>query len=124
MPHHVTQRGNRRQQTFFRDEDYAAYVELMAEWCGEEGVEIWGYCLMPNHAHLIAVPASDQGLRRAIGEAHRRYTRRIHFRLRELRGHSRTGRPLGADTFLERLESFVGHVLRPQKGGRPRKQRN
>ncbi|MHB8897423.1 MAG: transposase [Thermoguttaceae bacterium] len=47
MPHHVTQGGNRRQQTFFHDEDYAAYVELMAEWCGEEGVEIWGYCLMP-----------------------------------------------------------------------------
>ena len=153
---------------------------------------------------------SDQGLRRAIGEAHRRYTRRINFRekwrgylwqgrfasfvmdephllaavryvelnpvraglvvdaaqwrwssarahlsgrddclvkvaplvamvgdwqglldsalreeqLRELRGHSRTGRPLGGDTFLERLESLVGHVLRPQKGGRPRKQRN
>ena len=47
LPHHVTQRGNRRQQTFFGDEDYAAYVELMAEWRGELGVEIWGYCLMP-----------------------------------------------------------------------------
>lgn len=80
LPHHVTQRGNRRQQTFFNDEDYAAYVELMADWCREEGVEIWGYCLMPNHVHLIAVPATEQGLRRAIGEAHRRYTRRINFR--------------------------------------------
>jgi putative transposase len=80
MPHHVTQRGNRRQQTFFHDEDYAAYIELMADWCREEGVEIWGYCLMPNHVHLIAVPATEQGLRRAIGEAHRRYTRRINFR--------------------------------------------
>ena len=80
MPHHVTQRGNRRQETFFHDEDYAAYIELMAEWCREEGVEIWGYCLMPNHVHLIAVPATEDGLRRAIGEAHRRYTRRINFR--------------------------------------------
>ena len=80
MPHHVTQRGNRRQQTFFHDEDYAAYLELMAEWCREEGVEIWGYCLIPNHTHLIAVPSSEQALRRAIGEAHRRYTRRINFR--------------------------------------------
>ena len=49
LPHHITQRGNRRQQTFFNDEDYAAYIELMAEWCREEGVEIWSYCLMPNH---------------------------------------------------------------------------
>ena len=91
MPHHITQRGNRRQQTFFSDEDYWAYVELMAEWCGEEGVEIWGYCLMPNHAHLIAVPKSEHALRRAIGEAHRRYTRRINFR-EGWRGHLWQGR--------------------------------
>ena len=80
LPHHVTQRGNRRQQTFFRDEDFAAYVELMAEWCQERHVGIWAYCLLPNHVHLIAVPQSEDGLGRAIGEAHRRYTRRINFR--------------------------------------------
>ena len=80
LPHHVTQRGNRRQQTFFNDGDYAAYVELMSEWCREEGVQIWAYCLMPNHVHLIAVPKTENGLRRAVGEAHRRYTRRINFR--------------------------------------------
>ena len=39
LPHHITQRGNRRQHTFFGDEDYAGYVELMADWCREEGVE-------------------------------------------------------------------------------------
>jgi putative transposase len=80
FPHHITQRGNRRQQTFFNDGDYAAYLELMSEWCREEGVAIWSYCLMPNHVHLIAVPKTEDGLRRAIGEAHRRYTRRINFR--------------------------------------------
>lgn len=80
LPHHITQRGNRRQQTFFCDEDYAAYLDLMAEQCAEHGVEIWAYCLMPNHSHLIAVPRSEDGLRLAIGEAHRRYTRRINFR--------------------------------------------
>ena len=80
VPHHVTQRGNRRQQTFFEDDDYAAYLDLMAEWCDRCGVEVWAYCLMPNHVHLVAVPASEMGLARAIGEAHRRYTRRINFR--------------------------------------------
>ena len=80
LPHHITQRGNRRQQTLFREDDYAAYVERMAEWCGQRGVEVWAYCLMPNHVHLIAVPQSKDGLARAIGEAHRRYTRRINFR--------------------------------------------
>ena len=32
LPHHITERGNRRQQTFFKDGDYAAYLELMADW--------------------------------------------------------------------------------------------
>jgi putative transposase len=80
IPHHITQRGNRRQQTFFCDDDYRAYIDLMAEWCGKCHVEVWAWCLMPNHVHLIAVPDSEIGLARAIGEAHRRYTRRINFR--------------------------------------------
>jgi putative transposase len=80
LPHHVTQRGNRRQQTFFNDDDYAAYIELMADWCEDRSVEVWAYCLMPNHVHLIVMPTSEDGLARAIGEAHRRYTRRINFR--------------------------------------------
>jgi len=62
LPHHITQHGNRRQETFFCEEDYAAYLELMAERCCEEGVAIWAYCLMPNHVHLIAVPRSEDGL--------------------------------------------------------------
>jgi putative transposase len=74
LPYHVTQRGNRRQQTFFRPEDYLLYVAVMSEWCRRCGVDVWAYCLMPNHAHLVAVPRTPDALRRAIGEAHRRYT--------------------------------------------------
>jgi putative transposase len=204
LPHHITQRGNRRQQTFFNQGDYAAYLELMSEWCRDQGVEIWSYCLMPNHTHLIAVPSTENGLRWAIGEAHRRYTRRINFRekwrgylwqgrfasfvmdepyllaaaryielnplraglvakagdwpwssarahlagrddqlvrvapllamipdwcaflnsampaeeLRDIRQHTRTGRPLGNETFLDRLEGMIGRILKPQKRGR------
>ena len=80
IPHHVTQRGNRRMTTFFRDEDYHTYITLMAEWCRKCGVEIWAYCLMPNHIHLVVVPDTEDGLRRGIGEAHRRYSRMINFR--------------------------------------------
>ncbi len=90
-PHHITQRGNRRQSTFFCDEDYAAYLDLMAQWCRKCQVEIWAWCLMPNHVHLIAVPQEERGLARAIGEAHRRYTRRINFR-ENWRGHLWQGR--------------------------------
>lgn len=80
VPHHVTQRGNRRQETFFDPQDYRAYLDLMAEWCPGCGVEIWAYCLMPNHVHLIATPRTADGLARAIGEVHRRYARRINAR--------------------------------------------
>ena len=74
IPHHVTQRGNRRMEAFFCDEDYHTYLVLMAEWCRKFDVSVWGYCLMPNHIHLIAVPETKEGLRMAIGEAHRRYS--------------------------------------------------
>ena len=49
------------------------------------------YCLMPNHVHLIAVPEKEDSLARAIGEAHRRYTRRVNFRA-GWRGHLWQGR--------------------------------
>ena len=205
LPHHITQRGNRRQETFFRPGDYERYLALMAEWCGRRGVEVWAYCLMPNHAHLIAVPRKEESLRLAIGEAHRRYTRTINFReqwrgclwqgrfasfvlddaylrcaaryvalnpvraglaaraedypwssatahlgmradplvrhperlleyvpdfaellnlpvereaLDLIRRHERTGRPLGDEVFLERLERRLGRQLAPGKPGR------
>ena len=91
MPHHVTQRGNRRQQTFFGEEDYLHYLELMAQFCRAEQVAIWAYCLMPNHVNLIVVPQSAESLCRSIGEAHRRYTRWINFR-EGWRGHLWQGR--------------------------------
>ncbi len=91
LPHHVTQRGNRWQRTFFCDEDYESYLRLMAQFCKAEKVAVWAYCLMPNHVHLIVVPDSAEGLRRAIGEAHRRYTRMVNFR-EGWRGHLWQGR--------------------------------
>ena len=80
LPHHVTQRGNRRQAVFFGDDDYAAYRDLLAEGCRAAGVAVWAYCLMPNHVHLILAPRDADGLRAALGEAHRRYTRHVNFR--------------------------------------------
>lgn len=80
IPHHVTQRGNRREPTFFQEADYILYRRLIAEAAAKAGVEIWAYCLMPNHVHLIAVPADAEGLRRTFADAHRRYTRHINAR--------------------------------------------
>jgi putative transposase len=79
-PHHVIQRGNRRQRTFFSDDDYRAYLHIAAECFVEAGVEVWAYCLMPNHVHLIATPGVADALAEAVGATHRRYTRRINER--------------------------------------------
>jgi len=79
-PHHVTQRGNRRLRVFFSRGDFLAYRELTARWCYVYGIEIWSYCLMPNHVHLLAVPRSGDGLARAFGQVHRRYTRMVNAR--------------------------------------------
>jgi putative transposase len=79
-PHHVTQRGNHRERIFFDDGDHLVYRRLLAEHAREARVEIWAYCLMPNHVHLIAVPQDETGLARAIGETHRQYTSFINTR--------------------------------------------
>ena len=91
VPHHVTQRGNGRQQTFFTPGDYAAYRDLLAAHCAANGVTVWSWVLMPNHVHLILVPEQADGLRAALAKVHRAYAGRIH--LREQRsGHFWQGR--------------------------------
>lgn len=208
-PHHVTQRGNRRQKTFFGPEDFQLYKRLIADWCSRKEVKIWAYCLMPNHVHLILQPTTSASLARAVGEAHRRYTLLVNHRERwtgylwqgrfasfpmdeahllraaryillnpvraglaerpedwphssvqaHLRGrsdgivaveplgsrvkdwgdllkernsaseekrlelHMRTGRPLGGDDFVQRLEKTLGRILRPRRRGRPPRSR-
>ena len=80
FPHHVTQRGNRRQQTFFSDADFRLYLSLISTYCAENGVKIWAYCLMPNHVHLILKPRKAKSLAAALSDAHRCYSRAINFR--------------------------------------------
>jgi putative transposase len=77
VAHHVMQRGNRRQPVFFTDDDYAAYRSLVSDACAVKGVRCLAWCLMPNHVHLILVPSDPDGLRAALAEAHRRYSRGI-----------------------------------------------
>ena len=77
LPHHVTQRGNRRSDVFFIDEDRETYLNWLAEYCQAHRVEIVAYCLMSNHIHLVAVPETDEGLVRVLRPLHMRYAQRI-----------------------------------------------
>jgi putative transposase len=80
LPHHVTQRGNRREAIFFEDGDQQIYCDMLAEQSRKSNVEVWANCLMPNHIHLILKPQQADGMGRALGEAHRRYTNFINAR--------------------------------------------
>ena len=81
---------------FFGDGDYRTYLDLLVAGCAKAGTRIWAYCLMPNHVHLILVPKHPDGLRAALGEAHRRYTNATNQR-EGWRGH----------LWQERFHSFV-----------------
>ena len=208
--HHITQRGNNRQDVFFVDDDRRVYLELLKEQAEKYALELVGYCLMSNHIHIVAIPHAEDSLAKAIGRTHFRYTQYInrfhrrsghlwqgrfyscalderHFwlamkyielnpvrsrlcrkawryawssasahvdakarsevlnlarwydmilagqwrkelvdgltdsELSRLRASTHTGRPLGSDSFLSKLERLLGRRVRPLPGGRPRK---
>ena len=85
-PHHVTQRGNNRQDVFFVDDDRVAYLRLLKEESEKHRVCVDGYCLMTNHVHLIVTPKSQQSLAKALGRTHFRYSQYIN-RLHKRSGH-------------------------------------
>jgi putative transposase len=91
LPHHVTQRGNGGARTFFRDDDYGLYRDLLARHTREAGVEVWAWVLMPNHVHLVLNPSDPDGPRRALSRIHRAYAGYIHARRRKT-GHFWQGR--------------------------------
>ena len=77
VAHHITQRGNNRQDVFLVDEDRRFYLETLAEDCRRCGVGVLGYCLMTNHVHLVAVPERAGSFARALRRSHSRYGQRF-----------------------------------------------
>ncbi|HSW45266.1 MAG TPA: transposase [Phycisphaerae bacterium] len=85
MPHHITQRGNNRQDVFFVDDDRRMYLQLLKAQAEIHGLAVLGYCLMTNHVHLIGVPRYEQSLAKAVGRTHFLYSQYIN------RFHKRSG---------------------------------
>jgi putative transposase len=92
-PHHITQRGNRREPVFFEDGDHLRYLAFLKNGAEKSETAIWAYCLMPNHVHIIAVPSHLDGLRAMFAEAHRQYT-----------------------TFINRRHKWTGHLWQGRFG--------
>ena len=141
-PHHVTQRGNNRQDVFFTDGDREVYLGMPAEQCERFGLSVEGYCLMTNHVHLAATPRRADSPANAVGRTNLYYTRHVnalHGRsghlwqdrffscpqdeeiVTRIRTWSNRGCPLGSDSFISKLETALNRRLRPANRGRPAK---
>jgi len=116
-PHHVIQRGNRRQKVFFSDQDKRAYITILRKMTVRYGIQIWAYCLMDNHVHLVVVPETEESLARGIGETHKKYTNMINLR-EGWKGYLWQGRFLSYPLDEKYLYSVVRYVERnPLRAG-------
>ncbi len=95
---------------FFQEQDRKEYLMLLREQAERFGVTFLSYCLMTNHVHLLVVPEKPDSLARAIGEAHRLYTRMINFR-EGVRGFLFQGRfsscPVDTDNYLFAVVQYI-----------------
>jgi len=91
IPHHITQRGNRRDDVFFIDDDRSIYLEWLQFYCEKYDVDILAYCLMTNHVHLILTPHSEEGLQQVLKPLHMRYAQYIN-KTQNWKGHLWQGR--------------------------------
>ena len=85
-PHHVINRGNRRQVVFFSDRDKKIFFDILIREKEKADIAVWAYCFMSNHVHLVAVPEMKNSLGKGIGEAQRKYSRIINMRF-DWKGH-------------------------------------
>lgn len=124
LPHHVTQRGNRREDIFFADEDREAYLSWLREYSDKHRVEVLAYCLMTNHIHLVAVPATGEGLHRMLKPLHMRYAQSVN-RVRGWKGHLWQGRFFSSPLDEAYLWAAVRYVERnPVRAGMEQRAEN
>ena len=113
--HHITQRGNYRQNVFEDDSDKRKYVEFIREYSEKYGMKIYAYCLMSNHVHFIAAPVKEDSLAMTFKYANMRYS--SYFNKKNKRsGHLWQGRfyscPLQFEHALEALRYVERNPVR------------
>jgi len=83
---HVMCRGNNRQATFLSDQDFRFYYNLLLKLKDENSIDIYHYCLMSNHVHLILSLYRESNLARYMKQVNLSY---FHYfkRLNKYSGH-------------------------------------
>ena len=83
---HVLNRGNHRQMLFRQPQEFALFLDLLAQSVMKFGVELWGYCLMGNHWHLVVSVNEKEELSRWMHWLTNRHVRMVHARNAKLGG--------------------------------------
>ena len=108
-PHHITQRGNYRQQVFSKGSEYSIYLKWLNEYAIRYELKILAYCLMPNHVHFAAIPYKPDSLSRTFNVCHMRYAQ--YFNKRNLvSGHLWQGRFYSSVLEDNHLYSVVRYI--------------
>jgi len=109
LPHHIIQRGNRRQKVFFQNADKEYYLNLLHKHGRQEGVAYLAYCLMDNHIHLIAIPNTSDALTACLGTVHWKYALAINLR-EDWKGHLWQSRFLSYPLSDEHLYNAIRYI--------------
>jgi putative transposase len=108
--YHALNRGNRRETVFHKPADYDAFIKAMVDAGHRVPVDLLGYCLMPNHFHLVIRPRADGDLGRWMQWLLTAHARRYH-RHHGTTGHVWEGRfkafPLQDDDHLVTVLRYV-----------------
>lgn len=117
LPHHVTHRGNRRGEVFVSEDDRDDYLRLLGRAGQRHGLELWSYCLMTSHIHLVVVPRGRDSLAHTIREVHGRHARALH-RANGWEGHLWANRYFSSPLDSAHLWAAVRYVERnPVRAG-------
>ena len=90
LVYHVINRGNNREPVFFDDSDYVAFLKALGDLKQRRPFELYGYCLIPTHVHLLIRP-SETSLSRIMQSLLVSHTHRHHRRYKSS-GHVWQGR--------------------------------
>lgn len=73
-PYHIMVRGNRKQKVFICNDDYVFYLKILKKYKKKFSFKLYGYCLMPNHVHLIGEIKKAKNISKLMQIVNRLYT--------------------------------------------------
>ena len=78
LVYHALNRGNNRSAVFTNGGDYRAFLRALGQTQLRYAFELYGYCLMGNHFHLLLAPAPGQSVSRILQSLTVAHTWRYH----------------------------------------------